>query len=161
MSMARNYGEPVCQTLKATPLDDLIVRLVLAALEPAALEASLLATNELERERAALDAQWRHRLERAGYQAERARRQFDATEPENRLVARSLEGQWERALAEQAHLAADYEDFRRNQPRALTPASGRHPRNGSRPAWHLASRNSGGAPDTRTPAARAGAGRSR
>ena len=122
MSMARNYGEPVCQTLKATPLDDLIVRLVLAALEPAALEASLLATSELERERAALDAQWRHRLERAGYQAERARRQFDATEPENRLVARSLEGQWERALAEQAHLAADYEDFRRNQPRALTPA---------------------------------------
>jgi DNA invertase Pin-like site-specific DNA recombinase len=121
MSMNRNYGEPVCQTLKATPLDGLIVRLVLAALEPAALEASLLATGELERERAALDAQWRHRLERAGYQAERARRQFDATEPENRLVARNLERQWEQALAEQASLTAEYEDFRRNQPRALTP----------------------------------------
>jgi hypothetical protein len=122
MSMACNYGEPVCQALKAAPLDDLIVRLVLAALEPAALEASLLAAAELERERAALDAQWRHRLERADYQAERARRQFDAIEPENRLVARTLERQWEQALTEHARLAADYEAFQRDQPRALTPA---------------------------------------
>jgi DNA invertase Pin-like site-specific DNA recombinase len=75
MNMACNYGEPVCQTLTSAPLDDLIGSRVLAALEPAALEASLLAAGELERERVALDAQWRHRLERAGYHAERARRQ--------------------------------------------------------------------------------------
>ena len=111
MSMACNYGEPVCQTLKAAPLDDLIGGVVLAALEPAALEASLLAAGELERERATLDAQWRHRLERAGYHAERARRQYDAIEPENRLVVRTLERQWEQALAEQAKLIAEYERF--------------------------------------------------
>lgn len=121
MRMACDYGEPACRTLKAAPLDELMVRLVLAALEPAALETSLLAADELERERAALDAQWRQRLERAGFQAERARRQFDATEPENRLVARTLERQWEQALAEQARLRADYERFQRDQPRALTP----------------------------------------
>jgi hypothetical protein len=120
--MACDYAEPVCQTLKAAPLDALVERLVIAALEPAALEASLLAAGELERERAALDSQWRRRLERAGYQAERARRQFDATEPENRLVARTLERQWEEALAEQAQLQAEYDRFQRDQPRALSPA---------------------------------------
>jgi DNA invertase Pin-like site-specific DNA recombinase len=119
MTMACNYGEPVCQTLKSAPLDDLIGSRVLAALEPAALEASLLAAGELERERVALDAQWRHRLERAGYYAERARRQYDAIEPENRLVARTLERQWEEALAEQAKLIAEYERFQREQPQTL------------------------------------------
>jgi DNA invertase Pin-like site-specific DNA recombinase len=122
MRMACDYGEPVCQTLKAAPLDELVVQLVLTALEPAALEASLLAAGELDRERTTLDAQWRHRLERAGYQAERARRQFDATEPENRLVARTLERQWEHALVEQARLVTDYERFRRDQPQSLTVA---------------------------------------
>ncbi len=120
--LASDYAGPVCQTLKAAPLDALISRLVVEALEPAALEVSLLAAGELERERAALDAQWRHRLERAGYQAQRARRQFDAIEPENRLVGRTLERQWEQALAEQARLAGDYERFQRDQPRSLTAA---------------------------------------
>ena len=119
--MACDYGEPICQSLKAAPLDALGVRLVLEALEPAALEASLLAVGEVEREREALEGQWQRRLERAGYQAERMHRQFDATEPENRLVARTLERQWEQALAEQARLEADHERFRRDQPRALMP----------------------------------------
>lgn len=138
--MAFDYGEPVCQTLKAAPLDALMVRLVLEALDPAALEASLLAAGELGRERTALDAQWRHRLERAGYQAERARRQFDAIEPENRLVGRTLERQWEQALAEKARLAADDERFPRHLPLAWWPpnlasagSTGRPPR----PAQHL------------------------
>jgi DNA invertase Pin-like site-specific DNA recombinase len=120
--MAWDYGEPICQTLKATPLDELVVQLVVAALEPAALEASLLAADELERERAALDAQWRQRVERASYHAERAHRQFDANEPENRLVGRTLERQWEQALAERARLMADYERFKRDQPQKMTAA---------------------------------------
>jgi DNA invertase Pin-like site-specific DNA recombinase len=122
MRMACDYGEPICQTLKATPLDELVGQLVVAALEPAALETSLLTADEVERERAALDAQWRHRLERASYHAERARRQFDAIEPENRLVGRTLERQWELALAEQAQLMAEYERFKRDQPQHMTAA---------------------------------------
>ena len=82
----------------------------------------MLAAGELQREREALEAQWRRRLERAGYQAERARRQFNATEPENRLVGRTLERQWEEALAEQARLEAEYERFQRDLPRALSQA---------------------------------------
>jgi DNA invertase Pin-like site-specific DNA recombinase len=115
MAMKSNYGEPFCQSLTAAPLDALITRLVLQALEPAALEASLALATDLEAGRAALDLHWQQRLERACYEVERARRQYNACEPENRLVARSLERTWEEALAEQARLEADYERVRRER----------------------------------------------
>jgi DNA invertase Pin-like site-specific DNA recombinase len=119
--MAYDYGESICQSLKAAPLDDLIARLVLEALEPAALEASLQAASDLVSEREALDEQWQLRVERVRYDAERARRQYDAVEPENRLVVRTLEYQWEQALAEQLRLESEHEKFRREQPQALSP----------------------------------------
>lgn len=114
-SMKSNYGEPFCQSLTAAPLDALMTRLVLQALEPAALEASLALAADLKAERAALDVHWQQRLERARYDVERARRQYSACEPENRLVARSLERAWEEALAEQMRLEADYERVRRER----------------------------------------------
>jgi DNA invertase Pin-like site-specific DNA recombinase len=109
--MKFDYGEPKCQSLKATPLDTMVVRVVLQALEPAAVEASLLVASDLEAERATLEQHWQQRRERACYAVERARRQYDAVEPENRLVARTLERAWEQALAEQAQLEAEYERF--------------------------------------------------
>jgi DNA invertase Pin-like site-specific DNA recombinase len=120
--MAFCYAEPVCQSLKAAPLDALMARLVLEALEPAALEASLLAAADLEREQAAVERHWQQRIERARYEAERMRRQFDAVEPENRLVARTLERQWERALAEQARLEEEHERVGRDRPSPLNAA---------------------------------------
>jgi hypothetical protein len=116
--MHADYGEPFCQSLKAAPLDVMMARLVLQALEPAAVEASLLVANDLEAERAALEHHWRQRQERAGYVVERARRQYDAVEPENRLVARTLERAWEQALAAQSQLEAEYDHFRRERLKA-------------------------------------------
>ena len=121
-SMRSSYGEPLCQSLKAAPLDGLVARLILQAIEPAALEVSLAIASDLEGERAALDLHWQQRRERARYGVERARRQYDAVEPENRLVARTLERAWEEALAEQARLDAEHERFRREQPLAPSPA---------------------------------------
>jgi DNA invertase Pin-like site-specific DNA recombinase len=120
--MACDYAEPICQTLKAAPVDTLVTQLVLQALEPAALETSIRAASDLAREREALERQWQHRLERARYEAERMRRQYDAVDPENRLVARTLERQWEQALAEQTRLEGAHERFEREQPQALSPA---------------------------------------
>jgi DNA invertase Pin-like site-specific DNA recombinase len=120
--MACDYAEPICQTLKAAPVDTLVTQLVLQALEPAALETSIRAASDLAREREALERQWQHRLERARYEAERMRRQYDAVEPENRLVARTLERQWEQALAEQTRLEGAHERFQHEQPQALSPA---------------------------------------
>jgi DNA-binding transcriptional MerR regulator len=101
-------------------LDQLAVEQVLAALQPGALELSLAAANDVLNERQRLDENWRQRLERARYQARRVERQYQAVEPENRLVARTLERQWERALEEVRGLEEDYARFRREQPASLT-----------------------------------------
>jgi DNA invertase Pin-like site-specific DNA recombinase len=122
VGMHTSYEEPFCQALKAEPVDTHVARLVLEALEPAAIEASLAAAADLESERAAVDRHWRQRLERARYQVDQARRRYASVEPENRLVARTLEQDWETALSEQARLAAEYERFQRERPQAPTPA---------------------------------------
>ena len=115
-----DYAEPVCQGLAGGALDDLVAAQVLTALEPAALELSLMAADDLERERARLHQDRRQGLERARYEAERASRQYDAVEPENRLVARELERRWEEALKEQRRLEEEYARFSRDQPRGLS-----------------------------------------
>src|SRR5271170_7719600 len=63
-----------------------------------------------------------HGRERARYEAERARRQYDAVEPENRLVARSLERVWEDRLRQVEQIDAEYESWRRQQPTSLAAA---------------------------------------
>ena len=117
-----DYGGEVCQQLAGPPLDDLLSRWVLAALTPAALELSLAAASNVERERADLIRLWEQRLERAAYDAERAGRQYRHCEPENRLVARQLERDWEAALAAQQHLQEEYRRFEQQQPRLLSAA---------------------------------------
>jgi hypothetical protein len=87
-----------CAGTKAGVVDDLVAAQVLRALEPAALELSLQASQEIQQERARLDQHWQQRLEQARYETDRALRQYDAVEPENRLVARTLERRWEEAL---------------------------------------------------------------
>ena len=89
---------------------------------PAALEVSLAAAGQAEAQRAQVDRIWRQRLERAGYQADRARRQYQLAEPENRLVVRQLEKDWEAALAERQRLGEEYDRFTAARPRTLTAA---------------------------------------
>jgi DNA invertase Pin-like site-specific DNA recombinase len=101
-------------------LDQLVAGQVLAALRPGAVELSLAAAEDVIRERAALDENWRQRLERARTQAARLERQYHAAEPENRLVTRTLERRWEEALQEVRRLEEEYARFRQAQPIALT-----------------------------------------
>jgi len=73
-------------------------------------------------ERAALDKLWRQRVERARYAADRARRQYQLADPENRLVTRQLEAGWEEALAEAGRLQGEYQRFAGQQPAVLADA---------------------------------------
>ena len=116
----QEHGGPLCQGLAASAADRLIEGLVLRAVEPAALELSLRAAERLERDREGLHRHWRQTLERAEYEAGRARRQYDAVDPENRLVARELERQWEQRLVDRRRLEEEYARFRHEQPRHLT-----------------------------------------
>ena len=116
------YGEPRCQQMAARFLDDHVVARVLSALAPAALELSVTAAGQIEARRAEVDRIWRQRLERADFACDRARRQYQLAEPENRLVARQLEREWEAALAERASLGEEYERYQRQRPARLSPA---------------------------------------
>jgi len=118
-----NYGTGgPCQHIAGPALDAYITGQVLAAVAPAALEVSMAAAAQAQAERDSLDRLWRQRIERARYAADRARRQYQLAEPENRLVVRQLEKEWEAALAEAGRLEADYQRFTEQQPKTLTTA---------------------------------------
>ena len=87
--------------------------LVLEIVTPAGLELSIRAAEECEHERALLDRQWKQRLERSAQEANRAYRQYNAVEPENRLVARSLERAWEESLIKERALEEEYHRFQK------------------------------------------------
>jgi DNA invertase Pin-like site-specific DNA recombinase len=115
-----SYGGAMCQSLSGMPCDGWVSELVLQALEPAALEVSLEVAADVEAQRQRLHQHWSKRLERAGYDVDRAARQYHAVEPENRLVARTLERQWEAALEAEEELKADYRRFLAEQPATLS-----------------------------------------
>lgn len=116
-----DYGGPSCQHVSGTCLDEHVTAQVLCALEPAALELSLAAAAHLEQDRTELDVLWQQRLERAQFDADRARRHYQRVEPENRLVARQLAQEWEAALQAQQLLQEDYQRFCQAQPKGLSP----------------------------------------
>jgi DNA invertase Pin-like site-specific DNA recombinase len=116
----RDPDVPPCQSLSGRVLDELVTAKIMLALQPAALELSLQVADDLKRERQRLDQDWRQRLERGRYEAERAQRQYQAVEPENRLVARELERQWERELQQLEALTQDYARFQQTHPATLS-----------------------------------------
>jgi DNA invertase Pin-like site-specific DNA recombinase len=117
-----NYGGPLCQHVPGLCLDSFVSEQVLVALEPAALALSLAAAEQVEQERTALLEHWQQRRERAAYEADRAARQYQAVEPENRLVARTLERAWEGKLEVQQQLEEAYHRVLQQQPRGLSDA---------------------------------------
>ncbi len=101
------YGLAKCQSLSASPLDDFIGGQIMHVLKPATVELSLKAVEHTKQERQRVTKLRRQRLERAQYEADRAARQYHAVEPENRLVARQLECNWEESLQAQREVEED------------------------------------------------------
>jgi DNA invertase Pin-like site-specific DNA recombinase len=118
---AIDYGGEVCQSLSGAALESLVVERLIQAVSPASLELSLAATADIQRQRKQLDDHWQQRLARSRYEAEQARRQYAAVDPEYRLVARELERRWDEALRADEQLQADYARFQRDCPMQLSP----------------------------------------
>jgi DNA invertase Pin-like site-specific DNA recombinase len=106
-----DYGEPACGSLSGEAIERLVSEQILFAIEPVNLQLSLAACEQIESERAELSRHWKLRLERAEQDAARAFRQYDAVEPENRLVARTLERKWEERLDALRSLQEEYDRF--------------------------------------------------
>jgi DNA invertase Pin-like site-specific DNA recombinase len=99
-SRADHIRTPGCRSVKAAPVDELVTRRLLEALAPQEIALALSAADELQDRRARTNRALELRVERARYDAVRAERAFHACDPENRLVARTLEDRWEQKLRE-------------------------------------------------------------
>jgi len=109
-----------CLNVGGVQIDQAVVDAFLKAMTPAALEATQLAIEQLEASHDAALGQWRLAVERARYEADRAERQYRAVEPENRLVARGLETEWEKRLRDLAAAEAELERREKQRPRTLS-----------------------------------------
>jgi DNA invertase Pin-like site-specific DNA recombinase len=116
------YGLPLCQSVSAIEVEAWVAQEVLGALRPAALGASLEAASHVDEQRRLVTRDWERRIERARYEADRAGRQYNACEPENRLVGRTLERRWDEALQAVRKAEEDFDRFLRAQPRVLEEA---------------------------------------
>jgi hypothetical protein len=108
-----------CQEVRAPAVEAEIERLLLAALAPDQLALTLATLDEISADARSLERQWTLKRERAAYETERARRQYTAVEPENRLVARSLEAMWEEKLRDAERIEQEYQRWKAEQVVAL------------------------------------------
>jgi hypothetical protein len=109
-----------CQEVRAPRVEAEVERQLLAALAPDRLAITLAALDAIDADIHGLERQWTLKRERAEYECERARRQYDAVEPENRLVARSLEATWESKLRDVEKIEQDYRRWKKEQTTALS-----------------------------------------
>ena len=114
-------AEKTCQTMRGDGIDQAVVTCFLDAIQPAHLAVSLATLAHLEDRAKQLDRQWQLRLERAQYEADLARRRYTAVDPDNRLVARSLERDWNEKLAAVEQLQREYATVPKPTALVLTP----------------------------------------
>lgn len=100
-------------------IDQAVQTSFLSVIAPAGIEASLAAAEALQDDREAALGQWRREVERHRFQASRAERRYLAVDPDNRLVARGLEGEWERALVALRDAEAELARREASRPKVL------------------------------------------
>jgi DNA-binding transcriptional regulator YiaG len=108
MGQAIQTGSAPCHTVPGATIDPAISQLLLGAVTPVALEVALSVESELEARAGEADALRASHVERARHRAEAARRRYLAVDPDNRLVADSLEADWNDALRQLAEAEEDY-----------------------------------------------------
>jgi DNA invertase Pin-like site-specific DNA recombinase len=97
-------GARVCWMVSGQAIDAVVEDLLLRMIVPDELELSLAVEREVDASAASLEEQWKLRLEQAEYEARRAERRYKAVDPDNRVVARTLESEWEARLQDLAEI---------------------------------------------------------
>lgn len=113
-------GKPVCQQIPGSALDDAIGKLLIDTVTPLTLEVALAVQTELESRCDETERLRSHEVERARYQSDQARRRFMHVDPGNRLVADTLEAEWNQALRALADAKERYEKQRQSDRAGLT-----------------------------------------
>jgi DNA invertase Pin-like site-specific DNA recombinase len=120
-SGTKHLGESrACWTVSAQAIDDAVVKLFLEAVQPSEIELGLAVVRETERQAGDVDRQWKLRLDRLHYEARLAERRYKAVDPDNRVVARTLEREWNDKLRELDEIEREHQDVRRREKVELT-----------------------------------------
>jgi transposase len=115
-----------CLNVGGVQIDEAVVNAFLGAVAPAGLAASLRAAELLQADHDGAMAQWRLAVERADYEVQRAERRYRAVDPDNRLVARGLETQWEQSLRALEQARSELTRREQLRPQQLTPEQREH-----------------------------------
>jgi len=115
----------VCQSMGGYRIDQAISSIFLETLAGAQLDSQLLALRKLDAQQDAVLQQLQLQRERASFEANRVERQYNAVEPENRVVARTLETRWNEALAKVSELDVQISDRQRLVSKKLTDSEQR------------------------------------
>ncbi len=115
-------GQPRCIAFGGMSADESIAKEVLCVVQPSAVEAAVLAGEEEARKQDDVLDAWRRDLEAARYAAQRAQKQYDATDPQNRLVADELERRWNQALQRVQEIELRIEQHIHGQGKTTTPS---------------------------------------
>jgi DNA invertase Pin-like site-specific DNA recombinase/uncharacterized protein YndB with AHSA1/START domain len=116
----RSQGDSLCWSVPGRPIDHAVEQLFLQTMVPSEMDLSLAVQCEAHKQAESLDKAWRARIEQAGYEARRAERRYKAVDPDNRVVARTLEREWEQRLEELQEVQRQHEQARREAHLELT-----------------------------------------
>ena len=117
------HAEPICQRVPGAGIDQAIGELLVEAVNPVALEVTLAVQRELQSRLEEADRLRHAQVERAQYECELAQRRYMRVDPDNRLVADSLEAQWNEKLRELAEAHEEYARRREQDARVLMTIS--------------------------------------
>jgi len=110
-----------CQSMSSAPVDAQVVALFFEALAPTQPEIAAQAVEQLQQQRDALSRQWERQLQQARYEVQLAQRQYDAVDPDYRLVAAELERRWNAKLEALQALAAAHAEAQRQAHFSVSP----------------------------------------
>jgi hypothetical protein len=113
--------DTICQSMTARPVDAAVVQAFLEAVSPLGVEVAVRVLDQVEQQLQDLRRQWELQLEHARYEARLAQRKYDAVDPDNRLVAASLERRWNAQLTRVAELEQSYAKAEQEASWTLTP----------------------------------------
>jgi DNA invertase Pin-like site-specific DNA recombinase len=108
-------GNVYCWSVPGAPIDQAVEKLFLQTMVPTEIELSLAVEREVGSQADTLEKAWLTRIEQAGYETRRAERRYKAVDPDNRVVARTLESEWEQRLRELEAVQQQYAEARRQR----------------------------------------------
>jgi hypothetical protein len=118
---ARDNGEPRCIGFGGVSVDAAMAKELLRVVQPAAIDAAVVASEGAARQQDEVLHAWRRDLEAAHYAARRAQKQYDAADPDNRLVTDELERRWNQALQRVSEIEGRIEQHLQQHPPTAAP----------------------------------------